>query len=46
LNLDLKTLWKRNRKGIRKSKEKEKGKAAQTSPARPSKAARPRASRP
>jgi hypothetical protein len=28
LNLDLKTLWKRNGKGIRKSKEKEKGNAA------------------
>jgi hypothetical protein len=42
LNLDLKTLEKRNRKGIRTSREKEKGKAAQTSPARPSQAARPR----
>jgi hypothetical protein len=30
LNLDLKTLWKRNRKGIRKSREKEKEKAAQS----------------
>jgi hypothetical protein len=40
LNLDLKTLEKRNGKGIRKSREKEKKKAAQTSAARP---ARPRA---
>jgi hypothetical protein len=29
LNLELKTLEKRNRKGIRKSREKEKGNAAQ-----------------
>jgi hypothetical protein len=42
LNLDLKTLQKRNGKGIRKSREKEKKKAAQTSPARPSQAACPR----
>jgi hypothetical protein len=35
LNLELKTLVKRNRKGIRKSREKEKEKAAQTSLARP-----------
>jgi hypothetical protein len=35
LNLELETLEKRNRKGIRKSREKEKGKAAQLGPARP-----------
>jgi hypothetical protein len=38
LNLELKTLEKRNRKGIRKFIEKEKGKAAQSAqlgPARP-----------
>jgi hypothetical protein len=40
LNLEFKTLWKINRKGIRKIREKEKGKAAQTSPVSP---ARPRA---
>jgi hypothetical protein len=43
LNLELKILEKRNRKGIRKFRKKGKAFLAQTSPARSSQVARPRA---